>query len=400
MSSPATLLADCLTLPSPTCYTPQRIQTAYGIAPLLARGIDGRGETVVLPEFAPSAPGPGVTDVRADLARYDQLFGLPTARLEILTRFVGSASPDLSLSEEAGDVEIVHAIAPQATIKLVLIPADVLRSGAAATASGYATALRLAADEGSIIASTAAWGEPCFTAGEIAAMHAALRAAQQQRVTVVVSSGDSGAASGPCPGASAYTPAAGVDYPASDPLALSVGGTRLDADRTTGAYVGETVWNLPIPSAPAWASTGGFSRLFPRPAYQTDVVAAARGVPDVAADAAPDSGIAVSITNGQNYLIGPGAGTSAAAPFWAGLIALADQYARRSLGFLNPTIYRIGRSSAYSGAFHDITQGTNTVPFPNGTTITGYPASAGWDPVTGWGSPNAAILIPLLRTAP
>lgn len=381
----ATTAGDCLTLPSPTCYTPQQFRTAYGVAPLLARGLDGRGETVVLPEFAPAAPGSGVTDIRADLARYDQLFGLPAARLQILG---GTASPDLSFNEEAGDVEIVHAIAPQATIKVVLVPVDALRS-AATTAGRYAAALRLAAAQGSVIASTAAWAESCFTAAEVATMHAALRAAQRKQVTVVVSSGDSGAAGGPCPGASAYAPAHGVDYPASDPLALAVGGTRLTASHATGAYLGETAWNLPIPSAPAWASTGGFSSLFPRPGYQAQSAGAGRGVPDVAADAAPDSGIAIAVTNGQNYLIGPGAGTSAAAPFWAGLIAIADQYAGHSLGFVNPAIYRIG-----VGAFHDITQGTNTVTFPDAKTVTGYPASPGWDPVTGRGSPNANVLVP------
>jgi subtilase family serine protease len=80
---------------------------------------------------------------------------------------------------------------------------------------------------------------------------------------------------------------------------------------------------------------------------------------------------------------------------WAALIALADQYAGRRLGFVNPAIYRIGRSASYHQAFHDITTGTNTVTFPR-VTIGGYQASPGWDPVTGWGSPNAQALIPML----
>jgi subtilase family serine protease len=80
---------------------------------------------------------------------------------------------------------------------------------------------------------------------------------------------------------------------------------------------------------------------------------------------------------------------------WAALIALADQYAGRHLGLVNPAIYRIGRSADYHRAFHDITTGNNTVKDPH-VTITGYQASRGWDPVTGWGSPNAQELIPLL----
>jgi subtilase family serine protease len=79
------------------------------------------------------------------------------------------------------------------------------------------------------------------------------------------------------------------------------------------------------------------------------------------------------------------AGTSNSAPLWGGLVALADQYAHHDLGLVNPTISAIGRSSSYHTAFHDITTGTN-----------GYPAAPGWDPVTGWGTPNAQVLIPLL----
>jgi subtilase family serine protease len=91
----------------------------------------------------------------------------------------------------------------------------------------------------------------------------------------------------------------------------------------------------------------------------------------------------------------PGAGTSAAAPLWAALIALANQYAGRRLGFVNPAIYRIGRSASYHRAFHDITTGNSTITFPQ-RTIPGYQASPGWDPVTGWGSPDGQALIPLL----
>jgi subtilase family serine protease len=80
---------------------------------------------------------------------------------------------------------------------------------------------------------------------------------------------------------------------------------------------------------------------------------------------------------------------------WAALIALADQYAGRHLGFVNAAIYRIGHSAQYHQAFHDVTTGTNTVSFPT-KKITGYSATTGWDPVTGWGSPNAGALVPLL----
>jgi subtilase family serine protease len=97
---------------------------------------------------------------------------------------------------------------------------------------------------------------------------------------------------------------------------------------------------------------------------------------------------------GHDYLFG-GGGVSAAAPLWAAVIALADQYAGRDLGFVNPALYRIGRSASYHRAFHDVITGTNTVQSPT-QIITGYQAAPGWDPVTGWGSPDAQVLVPLL----
>jgi hypothetical protein len=75
--------------------------------------------------------------------------------------------------------------------------------------------------------------------------------------------------------------------------------------------------------------------------------------------------------------------------------SLANQYAGHDLGFINPALYRIARSPWYRTAFHDITRGSNTAKFPP-KTFTGYQARPGWDPVTGWGSPSARVLIPLL----
>ena len=81
------------------------------------------------------------------------------------------------------------------------------------------------------------------------------------------------------------------------------------------------------------------------------------------------------------------------------MIALADQQAGQHLGFVNPAIYAIARGPAYHQAFHDVTTGDNSVQW-HGSVITGYHAGPGWDPVTGWGSPDAQYLVPLLaRTA-
>lgn len=110
--------ADCASVA--TCYTPRVFRTAYGISPLLERGIDGRGQTVVMPEVA-EQPGPDASDIRQDMARFDSLFGLPRAQLRVVNSLGGSASPRLAGGEEVEDAEMVHAVAPAAAITIVLV---------------------------------------------------------------------------------------------------------------------------------------------------------------------------------------------------------------------------------------------------------------------------------------
>jgi subtilase family serine protease len=246
-------------------------------------------------------------------------------------------------------------------------------------------------------------GENCVARAAVARLHAALLAADRHHVTVVSGSGDTGPVAVPClsefplPGA---IPVKVPSLPASDPLVLAVGGTSLTASHQTGGYVSETTWSLPIVNrgVNTLASGGGFSQLYRRPAYQDGVpgIGRTRGVPDVAADASGHNGMALIVSDGHGSdTIQASGGTSASAPFWAGLIAVADQYAGHDLGFVNPALYCIGRSPAYRQAFHDITTGNNTVTIaPN--TIAGYAAGPGWDPATGWGTPSAPALIPLL----
>jgi subtilase family serine protease len=393
-ASPGTgVTADCDSLAA--CYTPEQLQVAYGVRQLLDRGTDGQGQTVVLPELAEQqASPPTISDIRQDLRLFDSRFGLPAARLEVDARLAGQAPPWLANEEEVQDAEIVHAIAPGAIIRVVLLASTALASTATATA-GLTAALRLGATEGDVISVSAGWGEHCLTPAEVTGMHQALQAAAARHVTVVAASGDTGAVSRPCPGSSgAWDPVKEVNMPAADPLVLAVGGTSLTASHQTGQYISETTASDPAASR---GSGGGFSRLFARPSYQDDVpgTEATRGVPDVAADAGP-AGLAAIVSDAdQGYTIFGANGTSASAPLWAALITLANQRAGHDLGFVNPAIYRIGRSSAYHSAFHDITTGNNTVIISS-TTITGYSAGPGWDPATGWGTPDASVLVPLL----
>lgn len=402
---------DCIS--TATCYTPRQLEVAYGVRPLLRQGIDGRGETVVLPELAESQLSPPtVTDLRRDFAVFDRLFHLPAPRLRFASTFAGPKAPWLAYGEEVLDAELVHAIAPRAALTILLVKGNSLDSADQAVAASVA-ALRMGASDGGIISLSPAGqigGEHCVTHAQLTAVNDALQADAQRHVTVVAATGDTGAAGEPCALidalsgglSSSFVPRREVILVASDPLVLSAGGTTLHAQHPSGAWLGETAWGLPDgdPGTGFQASGGGFSHLFRRPSYQNGIrgIGAMRGVPDVAADGDPNPGSGVPVvTSGHGgYTISEHGGTSASAPIWAGIIALADQYAKRHLGFLNPAIYRIARGPRYHQAFHDITAGArNTAKFQHGT-ISGYPAAPGWDPVTGLGSPNAAVLVPLL----
>jgi len=398
--------ADCDTVT--TCYTPQQLQVVYGVRPLLDRGIDGKGETVVLPELAESRLNPPlVTDMRQDMAAFDRLFHLPAARMRVVTTLAGAGSPWLAFGEEVLDVEMVHALAPDATLVILLLPSTSL-DNTTNSVSAAVDSLRLGSTEGAVMSISAAGqigGEHCVNRAQQASVNAALRTAAARRVTVVAASGDIGAVAEPCDvyaalaGGGTFTPVKEVNMLASDPLVLGAGGTSLTASHTTGAWQGEIAWGLPygVPGSPFQASGGGFSRLFSRPGYQDGLpgTAAARGVPDVSADASGHADLLMVLSNDGTRMFRDGGGTSASAPIWAALIALADQYAGRQLGFVNPAIYQIARGPHYHQAFHDVTMGNNTVRFPP-ETIVGYQAAPGWDPVTGWGSPDAQVLIPLL----
>ncbi|MGH3236895.1 MAG: S53 family peptidase, partial [Streptosporangiaceae bacterium] len=413
-----TAASDCL-LPPAACYTPDQFRVAYGVQPLLDKGIDGQGETVTdLVSAVSNAPAgpvtiiqagsttttqvvqppgqpPAVTDIRQDLERFDSLFRLPAARIQVVTTLAGSASRWQAGDEEVGDLEELHMIAPAATLRAVLVPPSVQNSAKNATADMIA-GLRVAVSGTDVALISWGLGEHFFSKAQAAEMNSVLLGATAHHVTVVASSGDTGPFSDMQPFGS--TPVKEVSLPASDPLVLAVGGTTLTANPVTGAYISETAWNTSSSfSQPGSATGGGFSHLYARPAYQDGVpgISAMRGVPDVAGDADAQGGAPI-VFGGGTPLIASASGTEASAPLWGGLIALADQYAHHDLGSVTPAIYRIARSSSYHQAFHDITSGSNiqTLPYPVGTA--GYRAGPGWDPATGWGSPDAQVLVPLL----
>lgn len=186
-----------------------------------------------------------------------------------------------------------------------------------------------------------------------------------------------------------------VSYPGSDPWALCCGGTTLG--NISGSSFDEYVWNDIITTSGGAqipvATGGGVSDLFPLPSYQRGAGIprslkdnhVGRGVPDVAANASPSSGYQITVGGVPRN----GNGTSAAAPLWAGLIAVINAGLGHNVGFINPVLYQIG-----STGFRDIVGPPG--PADNGINgIPGYPARPGWDACTGWGSPHGQALLDL-----
>jgi kumamolisin len=218
------------------------------------------------------------------------------------------------------------------------------------------------------------WGGPesSYTAQTVRVFEEALSDAASVGVTVFVAAGDNGSSDG------VTDNRAHVDYPASSPQVVGCGGTHVSV--LNGTISSEVVWN----DLPAGGATGGgVSALFPVPPWQSSAhvppsadagTKVGRGVPDVAADADPDTGYQVRV-DGTNLVVG---GTSAVAPLYAGLTALCIAQAGRALGLINPQLYEYG-----DRVFNDITSGNNGA----------YRAGVGWDPCTGLGSPKAAAFI-------
>jgi subtilase family serine protease len=367
------------------CLSPQDFYKAYNIDPLFSQGITGKGRTIAIIGFGLDPT------IKHDLHLFDQYYGLPDPIINVFMPEGELLSLDnLFATETTLDVEMAHAIAPDATINLVLIPNTF-------SALVNATAYVINNNLGDVLSQSYGVYEtanPAF----VQAMHQLFVQATQKHITLLAASGDTGAAIVRAdPKMEGIVAELGVLYPESDPFVTSVGGTTLSLN-AEGKYETETAWNNSSSSSPLGAKNatgGGFSVVFPRPGYQDRIlgIGGSRGIPDVAYNA--DKGGIIIVCSSCGY--GPDsallvAGTSAGSPQWAGIVALADQVAGKRLGFLNPALYDIGTSAAYTTAFHDVQTGDNTYRFSTGQ-VTGYSAQPGWDPVTGWGSPNVTRLV-------
>jgi kumamolisin len=314
----------------------------------------------------------------ADLATYFGGLGIATPKVKAVLVDHARNHPTNANSADGEvllDIEVCGALAPKATIAVYFAP-----NTTAGFLDAITTAVHDSVNKPSVI--SISWGsaEQNWTTQAMTQYDQAFQAAAAMGVTICVAAGDNGSSDGVADGK------VHVDFPASSPNVLACGGTRLLASGAT-TIASETVWNE---GATTSATGGGVSGFFALPAYQAKagvpVSAGAggkpgRGVPDIAGDADPATGYEVRV-DGQDFVIG---GTSAVAPLWAGLVALMNQKLGHPVGFLNPVLYG---SLQGKGATHDITSGNNG----------SYSAKAGWDPCTGWGSPDGAKLLKALGT--
>ncbi|HSS60821.1 MAG TPA: S53 family peptidase [Candidatus Limnocylindrales bacterium] len=349
----------------PGGLTPVDVLGYYNIKPLRDAGLDGTGQTIMLPE---------IDDLPnlSDLDKFAATFGLPAfGPLLTLKRDPNWGTPEKPAGETVLDLEIVHSVAPNAKLVVYLSAPDFGHSDRAFD--------QMVTDHlGSIISESLGSCEPETPNGARNNYASIQDRAVVLGITHFVASGDTGA----------YTcgldQQAAASFPATLPSVTAVGGTTV-FESQQGTYYREFAWGSPIDQS---GGGGGASQFYAAPDFQRNEAQPGahgeRQVPDVSADADPSTGFHI-VFNGHDEQAG---GTSAATPLWAGTVALINQDLKqkglRQVGFANPALYWMGENSSRLSPrpYHDVVSGNNLF----------FDAGSGWDFATGWGSMDAAAL--------
>jgi kumamolisin len=368
----------------PAGFTPLQLASLYNFP----KNLDGTGQTIAILEL-----GGGFHP--QELTTYFQNLGIANQPRVTAATYPdgGTNSPGTNALDPNNpdvevmlDIEVSGSIAPGAKLVVYFAPdaSDQSFLGVMNAILGDAV------NKPSIV--SISWGGPEdeATAQFRNEFDQSLQSAAHLGVTVCVAAGDNGSADFAANDPN-WDGKAHVDFPASDPFVLAGGGTQLTA--SGGTISKEVVWD----DGKNDGTGGGVSRFFGLPSYQQNAGVppavdpagpVMRGVPDVAGDAAPESGYRI-LCDGTSFPdpsqgIPPVGGTSAVAPLWAGLIARINQGLNKPAGFINPLLYAAGADAT----FRDITQGDNG----------DYKAGKGWDACTGLGSPNGQSLLQALTS--
>jgi subtilase family serine protease len=417
--------AQCLAI-GRRCFTATSMQNSYNLPPLYAGGVDGTGVTIAIIDSF------GNPNMASDLANFDTQMGLPhmcgepgaacgaghptfthvywNGQTQVKSpppnsQGTGLQERDGWALETALDVEWAHAMAPNANILNVTTNPAETQGVQGLPAMMNAEQFIVDHQQATVITQSFGTTEENFSTQSLLNLRHAFVSAAANGVTVLASTGDGGSANAsktPIKNPATF-PFPTVNWPASDPLVTAVGGTYLCTNPVTGIGVDSADPPVNCQSNPGireigWIdSGGGFSHIFAKPSYQNNEPAGStpigsmRGLPDVAFQASSRTApLVYDSFDGGWFLVG---GTSCSSPQFAGIVALADQVAGHGLGPINNTLYTLASNPAdYAADFYDVTTGNNQAD-PD---VTGFPATTGWDPVTGLGTPNAANLVPAL----
>ncbi|HEU0000697.1 MAG TPA: S53 family peptidase, partial [Ktedonobacteraceae bacterium] len=349
---------------SQVAYIPSQFATAYNYDALHSAGLHGEGQTVGVFEL----DGYSQSDIQA----YTQCFGGGSVPLQNVALDGFNGQPGAGAIEVELDIEVLLGMDPNLA-KIVVYEAP-------NTTQGYNDEFaRIVKDRTPVI--SVSWGDCEKNMGqqEVNQENQFFQQAAAQGQTILVAAGDSGSATcfqGLSGGS--FDTSLNADDPAAQPFVTGVGGTNLTIN-SNNSYASETVWNGGFLGG---AGGGGISQFWKTPSWQTgpgvqnSYSNGMRETPDVSLDADPATGYPVYCTAGSNCSGGGGlgggtaggwitvGGTSAAAPMWAAMIALANEMAAKAgkgtLGFLNPSLYKIGSGSHYGSDFHDITPPSNS----------------------------------------
>ncbi|HJT59599.1 MAG TPA: S53 family peptidase, partial [Ktedonobacteraceae bacterium] len=352
-------------------YGPSDLNGAYDGNALAQAGGQGSGQTVAVFEL----DGYPSSDVTQYFQNYN--LGNPSITNVTVDGFDGSAGA--GAIEVDLDIEVVAAMAPKAS--------QIVYEGPNTTQGVNDTYNQIVTDNKAQVM-TVSWGECEAQSGnsELQTLDNIFKQGASEGISMYAAAGDSGAYD--CNDSSLA-----VDSPADDPYITGVGGTNLQL--SNGAYGSESVWSDPTDtqrSPQGSGGGGGISSFFTQPSWQTgpgvknQYSNGNREVPDVSADADPQTGYAVYCTASASGCSSSGwivvGGTSAAAPLWAGSTASINDYLQKQqksrVGFANPVLYGLENAQQPKTPFHDVTSGNNLY----------YPATSNYDEASGWGSPD------------
>ncbi|MFJ9619248.1 S53 family peptidase [Streptomyces noursei] len=393
-------IAECRAKFKLACYNPLQYRTAYNLNALYRKGITGKGRTIVIVDSF------GSPTVQHDLDVYSKQFGIPSTKVNVVkwgnVPAFDPKNPDMTgwAGETTLDVEMAHAVAPDAKIVLVETAVSETEGTTGLPEMMDAERAMIKRGVGDVISQSFGATEntfPGFDKGDFSSiknLRYAFKEAAKKHVTVLASSGDGGATDNTADGKGFYKERVN-SWPSSDPLVTSVGGTQLHLNDQGQRIKPDSVYN------DHGAGGGGQSHVFTRPAFQNAVkstVGDRRGTPDISMTAAVDGGAWIYSSYDPTATgWGITGGTSESAPLFSGIVALADQAAGRRLGNINDALYTLYKRSAHdkSTGIVDVNDGTNN----SYEGVTGYTAVNGYDMATGVGTVDAARFVPALARA-